>query len=154
MKENKSKQEITMKSGSEDKDIVKENILSDIPEELSDILNTVPPEHRKQVSQMMISAVQMGGITSPNSAITKKITEEHITEYLAGTREQMQKGYQEKRDRKFFAFFSGLAGCAFIIAVIILLKDNPDMLEKILYTSGGIVAGAFGGYGYGKSRED
>lgn len=96
----------------------------------------------------------MGGIVNPSSAISKKITEEHISEYLSGSREEMQKSYQEKRDRKIFSFLISLLGIVFVLIVIVLLKDSPDMLEKILYAAGGVVAGAFGGYGYGKSRDD
>lgn len=66
----------------------------------------------------------------------------------------MQKSYQEKRDRKIFSFLISLLGIVFVLIVIVLLKDSPDMLEKILYAAGGVVAGAFGGYGYGKSRDD
>ncbi len=38
--------------------------------------------------------------------------------------------------------------------LIILLKDNPDIMEKIIYTVGGVVIGAFGGYGFGKNKGD
>lgn len=128
--------------------------VSDMPEMFSEILEGVPPEQRKHVSQMMVSAVQMGSIGNPSSVISKKLTEEHISEYLAGSREEMQKSYQEKRDRKIFSFLIALLGVAFILVLIVLLKDKPEILEKIVYTVGGIIAGAFGGYGYGKTRED
>jgi len=150
MAEDKTKDECK-----EEKQLLEElNEETNIPEGFSDVIENIPPEHRKQVKQMMISAVQMRGMANPESAVSKKITEAHISEYLAGSREDMQRGYQEKRDRKIFNFFITVLGIAFIIAIIILLKDNPEMLEKILYASGGIVAGAFGGYGYGKTREE
>ena len=38
--------------------------------------------------------------------------------------------------------------------MIVLLKDNPDVMEKIIYTVGGVIVGAFGGYGFGKNRND
>ncbi len=42
----------------------------------------------------------------------------------------------------------------FFILLVILLKDNPDVMEKIIYIVGGVVIGAFGGYGFGKNRND
>ena len=42
----------------------------------------------------------------------------------------------------------------FFVILIILLKDNTDVMEKIIYTVGGVIAGAFGGYGFGKNRND
>ena len=43
---------------------------------------------------------------------------------------------------------------AFIIILISMLKDKPDIMEKVLYASGGLIAGALGGYGFGKSKRD
>lgn len=42
----------------------------------------------------------------------------------------------------------------FIIVIIIFLKDTPDVMEKIIYTAGGLIAGALGGYGFGKTKKD
>jgi len=36
--------------------------------------------------------------------------------------------------------------------VLFLYRDQPDMVEKILYAVGGLTAGLFGGYGYGKTK--
>lgn len=43
---------------------------------------------------------------------------------------------------------------AFIVVIILLLKDIPDIMEKIIYTIGGLAAGAIGGYGFGKFKND
>jgi hypothetical protein len=45
-------------------------------------------------------------------------------------------------------------GMVFFILLVILLKDIPDVMEKIIYIVGGVVIGAFGGYGFGKNRND
>ena len=43
---------------------------------------------------------------------------------------------------------------AILFAVIIFVfKDNPDVVEKILFTTGGAIVGAVGGFGYGKARK-
>lgn len=42
----------------------------------------------------------------------------------------------------------------FFIVVILILKDIPDVMEKIIYGLIGLVAGAFGGYGIGKNKRE
>ena len=44
----------------EEKQLLEElNEETNIPEGFSDVIENIPPEHRKQVTQMMISAVQI-----------------------------------------------------------------------------------------------
>ena len=47
-----------------------------------------------------------------------------------------------------------IVAMVFFILLVILLKDIPDVMEKIIYIVGGVVIGAFGGYGFGKNRND
>ena len=42
----------------------------------------------------------------------------------------------------------------FLIVIIVLLKDNLYIMEKVIYAVGGVIAGAFGGYGFGKNKND
>lgn len=122
-------------------------------EELDEILEEVPERHRKTIEKFMIaSSVQMRGMVSPENAIMEKVSEEHITEYLKGAREEMQNSFSEKKQNKIFIFFTLLASFAFFCVIIILLKDNPEVMEKIIYALIGLVAGAFGGYGVGKNK--
>lgn len=123
-------------------------------EELFETLEGVPEEKRKVIEQLMISSVQMSGRFSPENAISKKITEEHISQYLEGAREDMQKSYDEKKQKKIFMFFMLLLTMVFFVVVILILKDKPEIMEKVIYTLGGLVAGAFGGYGFGKRRNE
>jgi hypothetical membrane protein len=39
-----------------------------------------------------------------------------------------------------------------IVTILVLFRNKPEMVEKILYAVGGLLAGAVGGYGYGKSK--
>lgn len=59
-----------------------------------------------------------------------------------------------RKGRKIFTFLTMIVAMAFFILLVILLKDNPEVMEKIIYTVGGVVIGAFGGYGFGKNRND
>lgn len=121
--------------------------------ELEDVLESVTPEHRKVIERMMISSsIQMRSISSPETAVMKKITPDHISKYLDGAELEMKNSYQEKFHRKIFIFTTMVVAMIFFIVLVILLKDNPDVMEKVIYTAGGIVAGAFGGYGFGRNR--
>lgn len=131
----------------------KENV--DEAEVLDEILDSVPQEHRKTVERMIISSsFQMRSIANPETAVMNKITEEHISQFLTGSREEMQYSYKEKSQKKIFTLLALVLVMAFCIIIICLLKDSPDIMEKVLYAVGGVVAGAFGGYGYGKNRRE
>lgn len=123
--------------------------------ELEDVLESVPPEHRKVIERMMISSsIQMRSISSPETAVMKKLTSDHISKYLNGAELEMKNSYAEKFHRKIFTFLTTIVAMVFFIFLVILLKDIPDVMEKIIYTVGGVVIGAFGGYGFGKNRND
>lgn len=125
--------------------------------ELEDVLESVPPEHRKTIEQMMISSVQMRSIaTAPENVVMKKITEEHISKYLDGAEIEMKSSYKEKLHRKIFNLLSMFFAMIFLIVIIVLLKETPEIMEKVIFAVGGVIAGAFGGYGYGleKNKRD
>lgn len=123
--------------------------------QLEDVLENVPPEHRKVIEKMMISSsIRMGSIFSPEATVMEKLTQDHITKFLDSSELEMEKSYSEKFHRKIFTFLTMIVAMIFFIILIILLKDNPDVMEKIVYIVGGVVIGAFGGYGFGKNKNN
>lgn len=123
--------------------------------ELEDVLESVPPEHRKIIERMMISSsIQMRSITSPETEVMKKLTPDHISKYLDGAELEMKNSYAEKLYRKVFTFLTTIVAMVFFIILVILLKDIPDVMEKVIYIVGGVIVGAFGGYGFGKNKND
>ncbi len=149
MEDNKEQNDIeTQPLDNVDKDNLEET-------ELEDVLESVSPEHRKVIERMMISSsIHMRSISSPETAVMKKITPAHITRYLEGAELEMKNSYAEKFHRKVFTFLTMIVAMVFFIFLVILLKDNPDVMEKVIYIVGGVVVGAFGGYGFGKNRND
>lgn len=149
MEENKEQNDKAMQClDSIDKDNLEES-------ELEEVLESVPPEHRKVIEKMMISSsIQMRSISSPETAVMKKLTPDHISKYLDGAELEMKNSYAEKFHRKIFTFLTMIVAMVFFVLLVLLLKDNPDIMEKIIYTVGGVVIGAFGGYGFGKNRSD
>lgn len=84
--------------GSADKDNLEEA-------ELENVLESVPPEHRKVIERMMISSsVQMRSISSPETAVMKKITPAHISKYLEGAELEMKNSYTERFHKNIYIF--------------------------------------------------
>ena len=124
-------------------------------DDLDEIFENIPKEKRHSIREhMQVAAIQMGGMFSPANDVSKKITEEHIKQYLEGSKSEMEHSYAEKKQQKIFILLTMFLTMVFLVVVIVLLKDIPNIMEKIIYTIGGIVAGAFGGYGIGKHRND
>lgn len=120
---------------------------------IEDIEN-LPKEAKQLVKKLVISEFGMMGVghLSQENEVAKKINESHITNYLDGAREQMQNDYKERHERKIYTAILVFFALAFFVIIIVLLKENPDILEKIIYSVGGLIAGAFGGYGFGKRK--
>lgn len=123
-----------------------------IPEEVETILEGLPKDTKKRVEKLVVQEFGMMGIgrRSQENEIAKKINEEHITNYLNGAKEQMHNDFKERHERKIFTIVLVGLALIFILLVIILLKENTAVLEKIIYSITGLVAGAFGGYGFGR----
>lgn len=122
--------------------------------DFDDILENVPLEARTEVKKMMSMSMQMGRVISPEAELMNKMTPDHISSFLDSQDTAMKKQFQESRENKIFTFGIFLVTLIFIVALILLLKDKPEIMEKVLFTLGGIVTGAFGGYGYAKSKNN
>lgn len=118
---------------------------------VEEILEDAPEEVRHEVKKMMMS-MSMGGVMSPSIELMKKLTPEHVSEFLIGQREAVNNQFKESRDSKVFLGISLVVILSFVVILVVLLKDSPDILEKVLYTLGGLITGLLGGYGFGKSR--
>lgn len=123
-----------------------ENNFSDNVESLID---NFPPEIIKQ-SLTIASVIQ----NSPENAISEKITQEHITQYLESSHKNMELSYKDKNKNRIFIVVILILVIIMIFGIMIIFKNNPNMVEKILYTAGGFVAGIIGGFGLGRSRSE
>ena len=122
--------------------------------ELDNILEGIPKEERHEEKRMIGMSMQLGGIMSPQMELMKKMTPEHVATFLESQREATHFQFQEKRDNKIFSVIVLCAVMVFVPVIIVLLKDKPEVMEKVLYAAGGLVAGCIGGYGYGKTKKD
>lgn len=92
--------------------------------------------------------------SSPEMELMKKMTSENIESFLENQKEAMKYSFKEGRDKKLFLGIAILLFMIFILILVVMLKDTPDILEKVLYTLGGLIFGAFGGYGFGRSKKE
>ena len=125
-----------------------EGIIGDIDE--------IPEDVKKQVKRLVVQqSFRMMGIEriSQENEISKKINAEHITNFLDSAKEQMQNDYKERHERKIFITVLMFLALAFFITIIVLLKSDKEILEKIIYSVASLVAGAFGGYGFGRHKD-
>lgn len=123
-------------------------------EAIDDILAHASPEHRKVVEQLMVSQFQMRTELSPETEVMKRLTPDHITAFLETSKSEMEKSYKDKNSQRLFTGIMAVCAMVFVISIIVLLKDTPDVMEKVIYAGGGLVAGAIGGYGFGKNKND
>ena len=91
---------------------------------------------------------------SPEMELMKKRTSQNIDTFLEGQKAAMEYEFKESRENKIFLGIVVLLFMIFIIVLVFLLGDKPDILEKVLYTIGGLIVGAFGGYGFGKTKRN
>lgn len=123
---------------------------------INDLIEKVPVEDRQEARKMMSLSMQMSRVmaTSPEMELMKKMTSENIETFLEGQKEAMGYQFKEGRETKIFLCIIVLIFLIFIVVLVNLLKDKPDILEKVLYSMGGLIVGGFGGYGFGKTKKD
>lgn len=121
-----------------------------LPEEITSLLDGVAPEKRREIIRI-ISMAQIRSY-SPEAEVSKKITQEHITSMIELQKKAMDHDYADRKETRRYTFVYSLLACAVLVFVIVFLKDKPDIMEKILYTVGGFLAGGFGGYGLCKYK--
>lgn len=134
--------------------IEKSDTNEDFGNEMDSLLEGLPKESRHEVRKLVGMSMQMGGVISPQIELMKKMTSEHVTEFLDTQKKAMENQFKESRENKIFLFAVLVVTLIFIILLVFLLKDKPDIMEKVLFTLGGLITGLFGGYGIGKSKKD
>ena len=125
---------------------------SELPKAIEDAIDSIPDKEQASVMRRVMS-MQFGMVSnSPESSISKQIKPEHITQYIETSKEAMEKDYKEKHEAKLFQGFIFTIICVVFIVVIILLKNQPEYMEKIIYALLGFGAGICGGYGIGYKK--
>ncbi len=120
-----------------------------IPEEF---LNAIPVEDRGKVSsiikQSMFSAVMRRG-----NPISEKITEEHITKLIEKSDNQDIRDRAERKSQRNHNLTLLIIGLCFLGFLIVFLKEDKELLYKLIIA----IISFVGGFGIGRTtykRED
>lgn len=130
------------------KNTVKESEMVNIQE----ILEQIPEEQRELIEHSLTMTAFMQN--SSESTVSKKINEEHISTYLKDSGENMRLSHKSQTQNRIFAFLIAVLLVAFFCFIILVFKNNPDVVEKIIFTAGGAIVGGLGGFGFGKSKSE
>ncbi len=114
-----------------------------IPDE---ILDAIPEEDRGKVISIM-KRTMFSGVMEKNNPIADKITEDHITKLIDNSDSHDKRDRHERKGLRTHNIILILIGLIFIVFLLIFLKDNQDLLIKIIIA----IISFIGGFGYGKS---
>jgi hypothetical protein len=91
------------------------------------------------------------------------MNEEHITQVLDLAKQHDEREFilhKEGQDNEYkqttsnrrYIFASFVIIILLILTIMIVFKDKPEVLTPVLSGIGGLLTGALGGYGFGKSK--
>ncbi|MDR2753170.1 MAG: hypothetical protein LBB50_02540 [Oscillospiraceae bacterium] len=117
--------------------------------EANEVLEDIPTEVIQKTQTMMAIFGRMN-----SSPLADKVTGEHITRDQEIREKSIAFQHKETQTRHLLLFAGSVVAAILVVVILVLFRDNPNLIEKILYAAGGVLAGGIGGYGYGKSKRD
>ena len=121
---------------------------------LDTILDELPEDARPEVKSIMLSLFRAGGVVSPQIELSQKLTPENIDHFIDADDRESERQYKSALQTKIVRLIALMILAGFLLVVIVLLRNQPDILDNVLCTAGGLIAGIIGGYGYGKNKRD
>lgn len=121
---------------------------------IDEILDALPQEQRRIIERTMVSSVAMITKSSPESEIANKITSEHITKMLENQEKAMDYSFKDEKYKNIFYGVIIFILLASTLCIILLLKDLPDTMERVLTVLITAVISGLGGYGIGKGNKE
>lgn len=134
-----------------DNDINQENQL---PDEISEMLEGVPEPKRQNLVRVMEAQFSMISRVSPEIEISKKITGDHITTMLQNQNKAMDLQHKDQWQRMLFYGFIVLILLIAVFGIIFLLKDIPEIMERVLTVLVTAIISGLGGYGIGSRKRN
>ena len=114
----------------------------------NEILEAVPAEERGRFISIMKESM-FASFMSGNDPIAEKITTEHISKILENVDVQDKRDRDERKSEKNYQIIFLLIGLVFMGLLIFFLKDDKDLLYKIIIA----IISFIGGFGIGKTRQ-
>lgn len=119
-------------------------------ENIENLIGNIPEEDRNFALSVMRMSIEN---VSPQLELSKKMTSEHITEFLEGQREASNNDYKERHEIRLIGVILVIVAMVFVVTIIVILKNNPDVMKEVLAAIIGLVTGALGGYGYARQKD-
>ena len=113
-----------------------------------EVLEHIPVEQREFIEQSLSIATCFQN--SPESAVSKKINEEHISTFLKDSGDNMRLTHKGQTQNRILTFAIAFLLVFFFCFIIWVFKNYPDVVEKLIFTAGGVIVGGLGGFGFGK----
>ena len=112
----------------------------------NDLLEAVPDKDRDKLITIIQETV-FSGITKSNNNFTEKLTTDHITSIISNSDTLDKRDRDERKGQRIHHLVIFVLSLAFLGFIIIFLKDDKDLLYKIIIA----IISFLGGIGLGKS---
>lgn len=116
-----------------------------IPDE---VLDAIPVEDRSRIKSI-ISQTMISSVMKRNNPISEKVTTEHITKLIENSNVQDERDRKERKSEKNYQIIFLLIGLVFIGFLIVFLKDDKELLYKVIIA----IISFVGGFGIGKTSK-
>lgn len=120
-----------------------ENLETAIPEE---VLDALPPEERNRFLSFFRHSM-FAGIVRRGSPVSEKITSEHITQLIENADKQDLRERAERRGQRTYNLILLCIALAFLGFLVVYLKDEKDLLYKVIIA----IISFVGGFGFGRT---
>ena len=114
----------------------------------SELLERVPPEHRRAVISAVSSFTQLAGpVLNP---IFQRITSDHVSSIIDNRENESIREHEADKSRRKYQFWYFLIAICVVVGLILLFitTDNRDMITPLLAA----IAGFLGGLGFQRFR--
>ena len=114
-----------------------------IPEE---ILEAIPAEDRGRIVSV-IKQSMFSGVMRRGNPISEKITEAHITRLIERSENQDIRNREERKSQRTYNLILLIIGLTFLGFLIVYLKEDKELLYKIIIA----IISFVGGFGIGRT---
>jgi hypothetical protein len=133
----------------------KDDIIIEPPDEIKQIIESLPPDKRKQV----LSLIQFSSFSGPSRALLlEKFKDNHITQFLEQQEKHDAREFEYSKDSKKKNFCLMIMGIVSLVGLLVfftltLSKSNPSLYKDIVNLLIAAGLGFVGGFGLGKAQQ-
>lgn len=106
----------------------------------------------KENSILKIIASEFLSTSSHSLNPIANLTEDNINKMIETENKHDERKFKDKREKRIFIIVLSIFFGLLILSILFIFKDNMELLKIIIPSILSLSIGAFGGYGYGKTR--